>query len=63
MKRLIATTEYVVYCTTCKIEIDRMNNGGMAEAAAHLHMNSPETDDHKVIVGKEYTTEKGAAHV
>ena len=40
--------DWIVYCTSCKKEIDRMKNGPMADAYARLHI---EQTGHKVIVG------------
>jgi hypothetical protein len=42
---------WVAYCTACKKEIDRANNGDFAAAAARLHIEHHL--DHKVLVGYE----------
>jgi hypothetical protein len=42
---------WVAYCTACKKEIDRANNGDFAAAAARLHIEHHL--GHKVLVGYE----------
>lgn len=43
---------WVVYCLTCKKEIDRMKNGGMAEGYARKHIRDMGGPYHVVLLGQ-----------
>lgn len=40
--------KWIAYCTECNKELDRMQNGSMAEAAGRIHSRKT---GHDVIVG------------
>jgi hypothetical protein len=51
-KKVTAGDEWVVYCTTCPMELDRMRNGSFAEALVSTHLRS--YPEHRCLVSLEY---------
>ena len=54
--KIVASDEWVVYCTTCKVELDRMRSGVFAEATAKIHIE--DNPDHLCLVSLEYSKEE-----